>query len=77
MNPGSVIWDPNPYEDPDPSEDPDFCRIRIYDKKDPDHPSGSQNGKNIWIPDFGSRSRSSTMPDANDDDGGGDGDGGS
>ena len=49
MNPGSIIWDPNPYEDPDPSEDPDLCRIRIYDKKDPDYPSGSQNGKKIRI----------------------------
>ena len=63
MNPGSIFWDPNPYEDPDPSEDPDLCRIRIYDKKDPDHPSGSQNGKKIRIPDPWSRIRSSTTPD--------------
>ena len=24
MNPGAIIWDPNPNEDPDPSEDPDL-----------------------------------------------------
>ena len=44
--------------------DPDLWRIWIYDKKDPDHPSVSQNGKKIQIPDPGSQSRSSTKPNS-------------
>ena len=50
MNPGSIIRDPNPYEDPDLHWDPELWRIRINDEKDPDHHSGSQNGKKIRIP---------------------------
>ena len=38
MNPRSIIWYQNLYEDPD-----------LY--QDLDHPSGSQNGKMIPIPD--------------------------